>query len=70
MDAYLKLNLGLCDILLTATSACNLLRLRNLRPDGLVREVFQREAFNSVYAQDRVGLNDGKAARDWILSDL
>ena len=35
MDAHLKLNLGLGDVLLAATAACNLLSLGDLVSDGL-----------------------------------
>lgn len=50
-ETYLKLNPGLSDILLTATTVDNLLRLRNLRPNRLCAKVLDRIALNSIDAQ-------------------
>lgn len=63
-ESYLKLNLGLCDVLLTSASTGDFLSFRDLGLDSLFAKVLNGEAFDCVDAQIRVGLNDGKTSRD------
>lgn len=59
---HLKLNLRLGDVLFTPIATGNLLGLGYLRVDGLCAEFLEGVSLNRVYAQDRVGLDDGKAS--------
>lgn len=54
--------MGLSDILCTSTSSGNLLRLANLRTNGIDAEVLEREALDSVDAEDGAWVDDGEAA--------
>ncbi len=65
MAAYLYLNLGLRNVLLAATAIGNLLRLSQLRLDGLCAEVLQRVALDRVDAHVGVGLHNSKATRHY-----
>ena len=64
MVTYLKLNLGLSDVLLATATAGDLLCLRDLVLDSLGAEVLKGVALNSVDAELRAGLNGSEAARD------
>ena len=67
--SYLKFDLGLSNVLLTAASAGNLLRLCNLRPNRLLAEVLNRETLDGVDAQFRVRLDNSEATRNCVASD-
>lgn len=58
---HLQLNLRLSDILLAAAAVGDLLCLGDLGTDSLRAEVLEGISLNSVDAQGRVGLNNGKA---------
>lgn len=64
-ETHLQLNLGLGNVLLTAAAVRNLLGLGNLRPDRVDAEVLEREPLNCVDAQSRLGLHNGKPARNY-----
>lgn len=59
---YLKLNLGLSNVLLAAASAGDLLSLRNLVLDGLCAEVLKSVTLNSVDAELGAGLDGCETA--------
>lgn len=59
--AYLNLDVRLGDLVRTAVAAGNLLRLSELRADGLDAEVLEGEALDGVDAEDGVGVHDGEA---------
>lgn len=62
-SSYLKLNLGLSNVLLTSTAVRNLLGFGDLVSDRLGAEVLERETLDSVDAQDRVGLDGSETTR-------
>ena len=59
---YLKLNLGLSNVLFATVAASDLLCLRNLVLDGLSAEVLKSVTLNSVDAELGAGLNSGETA--------
>lgn len=63
---YLKLNLGLSNVLLATAAAGNLLSLCDLVLDGLCAEVLKSVALNSVDAELGAGLDGGETARDCL----
>ena len=65
--SYLKLNLGLSNVLLASVTVRNLGGLGNLCLDSLGAEVLKREALDGIDAEDRVGLDDGESSRNWII---
>lgn len=62
---YLKLNLGLSNVLFATVAAGDLLCLRNLVLDSLGAEVLKGVALNSVDAELGTGLNSGETAGDY-----
>jgi hypothetical protein len=63
---YLKLNLGLSNILLTSAAVGNLGSLSDLGLDGLGRKVFQSVALGGVDAHGGVGLDGGESTRNYM----
>ena len=61
-QTYLKLNLGLSNVLLAAAAAGNLLSLCDLVLDGLCAEVLKSVTLNSVDAELGTGLNGSETA--------
>ena len=61
---YLKLNLGLSNVLFATVAAGDLLCLRNLVLDSLGAEVLKSVALNSVDAELGAGLDGGETTRD------
>lgn len=59
--AYLKLDLGLCNVLLASTTVCDLLGLGDLGTDGIGTEVLERVTLDSVDAHDGVRLNSSES---------
>jgi hypothetical protein len=59
---YLKLNLGLSNVLLATAAAGDLLSLRDLVLDGLNAEVLKSVTLNSVDAELGTGLDGGETA--------
>lgn len=63
---YLKLNLGLSNVLFATVAASNLLCLRNLVLDSLGAEVLKSVTLNSVDAELGAGLDGGETAGDCV----
>ena len=63
---YLKLNLGLSNVLFATVAAGDLLCLRNLVLDSLSAEVLKSVTLNSVDAELGAGLNSGETAGDCV----
>jgi hypothetical protein len=63
---YLKLNLGLSNVLFATVAAGDLLCLRNLVLDSLGAEVLKSVTLNSVDAELGAGLNSGETAGDCV----
>ena len=63
---YLKLNLGLSNVLFATVAAGDLLCLRNLVLDGLSAEVLKSVTLNSVDAELGAGLDGGETAGDCV----
>ena len=64
-SAYLKLNLGLGNILLASAAVGNLGSLGNLVLDGLRRKVVQSVTLGGVDAHGRIGLDGGESTRNY-----
>lgn len=68
--AYLNLDVSLGDLVRAAVAASNLLRLSELRADGLDAEVLEGVALDGVDAEDGVGVHDGEATRHYHTHSL
>lgn len=66
MIPYLEFDLGLCNVLFTSTSTCDLLCFGNLRFHGLLAKIFQWIPFDGIYTQNRIRLDDGEPSRDCV----